>query len=258
MISDAQIDEFERIGAVTIDTPFTTEQLDAASTTFDRLLPPPGEGADRDSFRVSRTNDFFNPQLLLFIEHPFTEAVCQRALRAEQVQFWASAIVKTHGQPGLAPQYWQHVDIKYSMRDLEAEPRRMLCSCLLWLTDVTEDRAPLMYRPGSHRQIAAVMDKHPAHIENPVGVDELPDLPYADPTPLLTRRGQMTVCTTAMIHGASINTGQLARKVIFILFHPRGCDVPANMDMVEQRNRYLRKLHEHFRPGRRHILPPVE
>lgn len=37
----------------------------------------------------------------------------------------------------------------------EATPRRILVSFFVWLQAVTSVRAPLMYRPGSHRLLAA-------------------------------------------------------------------------------------------------------
>jgi ectoine hydroxylase-related dioxygenase (phytanoyl-CoA dioxygenase family) len=131
----------------------------------------------------------------------------------------------------------------------------MICGLLLWLTDVTMDRAPLMYQPGTHRKIAAAMDRDPQYIDNPVGTDRLPELNLPEPRPLLVRQGDVSVLTTSMIHGASSNTGTRDRKVMFINFVPQGVEVRANMDHVEARNAYLSELRRHFRPDRRHILP---
>ena len=111
-----------------------------------------------------------------------------------------------------------------------------------------------MYRPGSHRLIAEDVEKHGAYIQNPVPFRELPELPFADPVPLLAKAGQMTVCTTAMVHGASINIDTLPRKVMFIVFKPAGYTIDANMKSIEVREQYYRKLRNHLREDRLGIL----
>jgi ectoine hydroxylase-related dioxygenase (phytanoyl-CoA dioxygenase family) len=205
-------------------------------------------------YRLQVSNCYFDSRLLNIIQHPFQEEIARSALGAEQVQFCATAAAKTFPEPGSAFSFWEHVDIKYRLSDLDASPRRIICSCLLWLTEVTIDRAPLMYRPGSHRQIAAEMEKDPTYIDNPVELDQLPKLPYSDPIPLLAKKGQMTVCTTATIHGASCNTGQLDRKVLFVTFTPRGVSLRVNMATEEKRRAYHRELKSKLRPERRHIV----
>ncbi len=256
-VAGRDVETFDQAGAVTLDTPFTPAQIQAAAALFERLMPfVPAAPGERARYRWDRTNDFFDPEIMDLIQHPFTEQTAQRFLRAEQVEFFSTAMAITYPEPGKPFSFWEHVDVKYSADDLDAVPRRMLCSLTLWISDVTPDRAPLMHRPGSHRQIAAEMRKNPAYIDDPIrSMDELPRLPYAEAVPLLARAGQMTVCTTALIHGASVNTGTLPRKVLFINFHPKGCPVRANMQQVEARNRYLRELRKHLRPERAHILP---
>ena len=47
MITEQEVQQFSDMGAVTIDTPLTQQQLTAASAVFDRLLPfsePGGSG----------------------------------------------------------------------------------------------------------------------------------------------------------------------------------------------------------------------
>ena len=64
----------------------------------------------------------------------------------------------------------------------------------------------------------------------------------------------MTVCTTAMVHGASINIDTLPRKVMFIVFKPVGYTIDANMKSIEVRERYYRELRNHLREDRLDIL----
>lgn len=255
MLSPSQLNEFIHAGATTIDTPFSSAQLDAAARAADRLFPAAVAGKNMRDYRLQQSNSYFDPELLALIQHPFLENIAKSALTAEAVEFCATAVAKTFPEPGGQFSYWEHVDIKYSLSDLDATPRRMICSCLIWLTDVTPDRAPLMFRPGSHRLIAADMEQHPAYIDNPADIASLPQLPYAKPQPLLARKGQMTVCTTALIHGASNNIGALDRKVMFVTFVPRGCVIRANMASEPRRRAYHKQLRALLAPERRHIVP---
>ena len=83
MITAQQLQQFLDAGAVTIDTPLTPAQIDAASAALDRLLPfrPPREG-ERPRYRESMTDSYYEPALLEIIQHPFFEEVAKRALRA--------------------------------------------------------------------------------------------------------------------------------------------------------------------------------
>ena len=221
-ITAVQLEQFDRLGAVAVDSPFS--------------------GAE----------------LLTLLQHPFLEQVASRVLRADSVEFFTSAILKTYPQQGAEFDFWEHVDIRYHTADLEAVPRRMLCSLWIWLSDVEEDRGPLMYRPGSQRLIAAHMEAHPSQIDKS-GVDQLPDLAYAPSVPLLARAGQVSVFTTATIHGASINTGQTPRRAMAVNFIPKGLEMRPTWSTarnLDGRDRYHRKLKALFPPDRQHILHP--
>lgn len=254
MIGTREIEQFDKLGAVTVDAAIAEDQLNAAADVFDRVLvqEQPANGT-KPLTRVQRDGRLDQP-LLDIIQHPFMEETAKRTLGAADVEFFAHAIVKSYPEPGVPFSFWEHVDIKYSTRDLDGVPKRMICSCLLWLTDVTPDRAPLMFRPGSHRMIAAEVDKDNSYIDNPAPLQALPKLPYADPQPLLARRGQVTVCTTAAIHGASVNTGTKDRKVMFVTFVPKDHEIRANMSAIESRRKYLREMKKLLRPERSHII----
>jgi ectoine hydroxylase-related dioxygenase (phytanoyl-CoA dioxygenase family) len=133
----------------------------------------------------------------------------------------------------------EHVDCGYSPEDLLAVPRRMLVSFLVWFTDVSLDRGPFMYRPGSHRQLAEHYATRPPGTDNYLPASALPSLTYAEPTPVLARAGQISVLTTATVHSASVNTGRLPRRVMFIIFKSKGFDVPFNMSEAKRRTAYL-------------------
>ena len=254
MIGESEIAQFEKVGAVTIDTPFSKARLDRVSRVFDRMLPFESlEDGKPAQYRVGQRY-FLEPELLDLIQDPFLEGVAKKTLRADAVHFFNAFVVTSYPQPGATFSFSEHVDIKYSLSDLDATPKRMLCSCLLWLSDVTEKRVPLMYRPGSHRLIAKDMEKNGTYIQNPVQLRALPDLPFADPVPLIAKAGQMTVCTTAMVHGPSVNIDVLPRKVMFIVFGPAGHHIQANMNAVKIRKQYYRDLRNHLHTDRLGIL----
>jgi ectoine hydroxylase-related dioxygenase (phytanoyl-CoA dioxygenase family) len=248
MITEAQISQFERDGAVTIDGPFSSEQIATTGELIGRL--------DAEKKLGGAADYLTEPVLLEIIQHPFLEEVAQQVLRSPQVEFAAMAARQKQPTPD-APfaQEEEHVDCGYSPEDLLAVPRRMLVSFLVWFTDVTLDRGPFMYRPGSHRQLAEHYATRPPGTDNYLPVSALPPLPYAEPRPIIARAGQISVLTTATVHSASVNTGMLPRRVMFIIFKSKGYDVPFNMSEAERRTAYLRTLHETFRPERRHILP---
>src|SRR5690349_11148806 len=83
MITDQELQQFVDVGAVTIDTPLTGQQIGAAAAAMDRLLPfrAPEEGRP-PRYRVGLTCSFDDAALLDIVQHPFFEDVAQRALRA--------------------------------------------------------------------------------------------------------------------------------------------------------------------------------
>jgi len=129
----------------------------------------------------------------------------------------------------------------------------------LWLSDVTETRAPLMYRPGSHRLLASHWEQAPdpgGRLPRVQGVSmaDLPDLAFKEPQPLLARAGQVTVLTTAMVHGASVNLDRLPRKALIVTFTATGVTVELPPAQQETKDAYEERLALLLRPERRHIL----
>jgi phytanoyl-CoA dioxygenase PhyH len=261
MITALQLQRFIEDGCVTIDTPLTPAQLATASAAFDRLLPQPvpREGQP-PRYRVGMTCSYDDPALVEIIQLPFFEEVAKRALRAEAVHFFQTAIITAYPQPNTPFSFDQHVDIQYCLSDLNATPRRMICSFFLWLTDVNERRAPMMLRPGSHWLIAAERERDPelkTQVPRVAGVSQsgLPALSYADPIPLTARAGQVSVLTTSTIHGASVNVDTEPRKDMVITFNAAGVEIALPPDQSEQKRAYDRELRRRLRPERAHIVP---
>lgn len=249
---------------MTIDTPLTAAQIAVASAALDRLLPFQAlEPGLRPRYRVSRTCDFFDEELLEILQHPFFEEVARRALQADQVRFFQTAIVTAYPEPDTPFRFEQHVDIQYSLSDLTAVPRRMICSYFLWISDVNEHRAPMMYRPGSHWLIARARARDPGLRESipqvaGVSLAQLPALDYAEPIPLVARAGQVSVLTTGMVHGASVNVDTVPRKGMVITFTAAGVEIGLPPDQAAQKREYDRELWRRLRPERRHIVAVPE
>ena len=123
MISAEQLRTFEERGAVTIDTPLTTEEIAAAAAAIDALLPfKPAEPDQAPRFRYGATCNYYEPALLDLIQHPFFEAVAKRVLGADAIRFFQTAIVASYPQPGSEFSYDQHTDIQYSLEDWARHP----------------------------------------------------------------------------------------------------------------------------------------
>jgi len=260
VLTNTQLHDFITHGAVTIDTPLTPGQVAAAGEAFDRLLPfrPPAPG-EKPRYRVGLTCSYFDPELVEVIQHPFFEEVAKQALNADLVRFFQTAIVTAYPVPEAAWSFDQHVDIQYRLSDFDTAPRRMICSFFLWLTDVNERRAPLMFRPGSHLLLAAENERRgagPGEVGcvKPMPLAQLPELPYAEPVPLLARAGQVSVLTTGAVHGASVNVDDRPRKDLVITFIPEGLDVGLPADQLDQKRQYDAALRPLLRPERRHII----
>jgi ectoine hydroxylase len=260
MITDHELRQFVEEGVVTIDTPLTPAQVAAASAALDRLLPPPQPQDGRPPrYRAGMTCSYEDPALLEIIQHPFFEEVAKRALCADAVRFFQTAITTTYPQPDAAFSFDQHVDIQYTLSDLRAAPRRMICSYFLWISDVNERRAPMMVRPGSHWLIAAERERDPELRESVprvagVPLDQLPALDYAEPIPLVARAGQVSVLTTATAHGASVNVDTMPRKVMVITFVAAGVEIALPPDQAEQKRAYDAELRRRLSPERAHIV----
>jgi len=260
VISAAQIARFLQDGAVTVDTPFTVDQIQAAAAAFDRIVPAaPPDAQGQQRFRTSTTCSFFDPELVDLIQHPFLEEVARGVLDAKDVKFLQTAALATYPQPAGPFTFDQHIDLQYTRADLEASPRRIVCTFFLWLSDVTASRAPLMYRAGSHVPLADCWQRQPGlqqHLPRVIGIPlaDLPALEYGDPQPVLARAGQATVLTTAMVHGASVNLDSLARKALVVTFTAGEIKVALPPAQQEAKDAYEAGLVLRLRPERRHIL----
>ena len=272
MFTDAQLEQYENQGAVTIDSPFTTEQLDRAEAAWDRLKQNGGE-------------PYEEPGYVDVIQHPYFEEVAKKLLRANAVHLWWG--LAPHERAPTNPPYtnsrdqWArgcHVDIQATLEDFEATPRRMRAELWLWLNDVPADRGAMRILPGSHRAVMehwnrVLSSKHKAQLPRvhglrPAPVSEnapsfpeyIPDidkLPWIEhqPVPAVARRGQILILCSAGLHSAWQNENTISRKAMGTSWVATGvsCGLPKNQrDAVMS---FFPKLRNKLRPDRVHIVP---
>ena len=273
-ITDQQVEAFDRDGAVTIDTPITSRQLADAVELMDQLLPlakptPAVKVRDRVGKRF-----LLDPAFVRIIENPFFEHTAKRLLHSDAVVVASANITKTLPQPKNPYKIGnEHTDQVLCLSDLTSVPRKMQIHLYIWLADVDDQCAPLVYRPGSHRQLAQHMADYlktdslpwlnsnfinvskdcPTPVITGTGPDQWPDLAHADPIPCVARAGQMTAVNLAMIHSASTNASPTARKRLNIGFRPKGVVVGEMKQRVEARNTYWSQLEKVLSPDRRHL-----
>jgi hypothetical protein len=245
---DEDLRAFDRDGVVTLAGPFTAEAIAAAAAAVAGLMP-----RVVDEQRRVRTNDFHDPALTALVEHPWIERAARLALRAQAIEVVENAIVRVHPTPGADFSFWEHVDARYPLAALEATPRRIGLAVIVWLTDVDAATAPMMVRPGSHRQLGAWWDAHPGPVLRGGTPAELPALGFAEARPLLARAGQVSLCITAALHGGSVATGTRDRRSLHLGVVPAGLDL--GFADTPERRAYFAALRAELRPERAHLVP---
>ena len=271
-ITDEELARYERDGAVTIDTPFTTAELDRAEAAWDRI-------------RQDGTPPYEDPDYVDVMQHPFFEELAKQVLRAQAVHLWWG-LAPHERAPTPAPQddpgtQWAtgcHTDIQATWEDFTATPRRMRAELWFWLNDVPQDRGAMRILPGTHRPImeywsrvltpehkkmlprvhglrpAPVSERAPAFPEH---VPDLTDVPWVEhePIPAVARRGQVLVLCSSGLHSAWQNEDDVPRKAMGTAWIAQGlyCGLPKNQR--EGVMEFFPKLREKLRPDRTHIVP---
>ena len=257
-MTPTQFTEFMEQGVVTIDTPLQPEEIAAASDALERLAPFISPDApDQPRYRTGAS--CFEPALLDIVQHPFFEETAKRALNADAVRLFQTVAIIAYPQPDTPFSFDQHVDIQYCLSDFESTPRRIVCSFFLWLSDVNERRAPMMFRPGSHLLLAKENERRGAgagEVRTVKGamLEQLPALDYAPPIPITARAGQVSVLTTSAVHGGSTNMDDASRKAMIITFAAAGVEIGLPPEQAEQKRDCDRALRPLLRPERRHIV----
>lgn len=271
-MTDEDLVRYEADGAVTIDTPFSTAELDRAEAAWDRLKADGGA-------------PYEDPDYLEVVQHPYFEEVARKVLRAEAVHLWWG--LSPHERAPVAPPYadsreqWAngcHIDIQATLDDFNATPRRMRAELWFWLNDVPAHRGAMRILPGSHRLIMAhwgrvLRPEHKAELPRvhglrpepvpntahayPEYVPDLGDTPWVEcePTPFVARRGQILVLCSAGLHSAWQNEDAVPRKAMGTSWAAAGVRCGLPKPQRDDLMAFFPELRRRLRPDRAHIAP---
>ena len=292
-LSAEQVQQWDESGAVTVDVPGLADDLDlldALQRSMLHHMPWWHDNAGQPLHhpgRVTNTNAWVDdwPQedsqpLCDLVQLPFFEEAAKQLLGAQNVYHCAAALAVGYPEANSPRKevfhantaangvgFDQHIDGMYTLEQWEATPRRALVSFFVWLAEATPLRGPLMYRPGSHRVLAA--RNSATNTDNISRRDEtrmFPDLTeipdsglgpeqFAEAMPAVGGSGSCTLTTTCLVHGASTNLDTKPRFSAHITYAECGF-VKGGYDGVFRFAfpRYWQTLHDRCRPERRHIF----
>lgn len=268
-LNEEQVNRFDIEGAITVDGPFSPEAIEAAAKVMDEMLPyKESRKNDYDATRVTRDitskggklYEYYNPALLEIYQHPFIEEAAKQLLYTEAVTFNGLAMSKTYPLRISKKVSIEHVDSKYRYSEFTARPRRIGVSSMIYLTDVTPDRAPIKIWPGSHIPIGKYYDEHPELIDTTGSWrPDLPDYSFGDPTIILAKAGQITFFVSSILHGASENMDTEARKVIYLSMKPKALkyNIPKRTKSKNDLVNFFKEMSSHLPEDRRHLVPEI-
>ena len=270
-ITESELAQYERDGAVTIDGPLTEAELDVAEAAWDRI-------------KAGDAPPYEDPDYVSVISNPFFEELAKKVLTADSVHLWWG--LSPHERPVWTKPFdtpedqWangSHVDIQATWEDFTATPRRMRAELWFWLNDVPEDRGAMRVLPGSHKPIMEhwsriLTDGHKTELPRVHGIrcepneghpaypEHLPDLtdtPWLEqkPVPYTAKRGQILVLCSGGLHSAWQNEDSVPRKAMGTAWVASGvrCGLPENQrdDLMA----FFPKLREKLATDRKNIVP---
>ena len=288
IITDDQVEAFERDGFVTVGSTWSDGLIEDVSEIVDRQLGlyvdeatqsriPEKQrnlpGQTPKSYRIGLNSPLEAPYIRM-LEDPFLEVLAKRMLHADSVHVASVEPRNSHPEPNAELKINEHTDMTLSLADLASTPRQMALLLFVWLADVDDRCAPLMVRPGSHRRIAEWMGDKPRYMLGPwdrndyINVPDetslpvflpawrgqLPELDYADLVPCVARAGQVTVLNPAIIHSATNNIGQTNRKTVIVTMLPSSGEIGETKVRRTNRLNYVGKLKMLVSPDRSSIL----
>ena len=248
-LSNLDIDTFIKTGAAVVDGIIPKDIIDAAADEMDALYAA-------DSENPTGIRQYLaGPAFEALYQWPGLEDAAKRVLGADDVHLLASATL--HTQPNAESWSYcpesEHVDIQYTLKDWLETPREIIVTFMIFLGDVTPERAPTVARLGSHLQIAE-FNGDEAYQEKPVFYKDLPELDYADITPLCGKKGQIAISSTALVHAGSANATEDPRKVMFVTFSSTHVSPAFNINKSQERLDWLEDLLSRMPVERRHIV----
>ena len=243
------IDTFIKTGAAIVDGIIPKDIIDAASEEMDALY-----AADTENPTGIRQY-LAGPAFERLYQCAALEDAAKRVLGAESVHLLASATLHTlpNAESWSYSPESEHVDIQYTLKDWLETPREIIVTFMIFLGDVSPERAPTVARLGSHLQIAEY-NGDVAYQEKPVFFKDLPDLGYEEITPLCGNKGQIAISSTALVHAGSTNATKDPRKVMFVTFSSTHVSPAFNINKSQERLDWLEDTLSRMPADRQHIV----
>jgi ectoine hydroxylase-related dioxygenase (phytanoyl-CoA dioxygenase family) len=216
-LTEAQRDQFNRLGFVRVEGVFTPDEVAAVAAAIDPLEAV-GERKLREaggtvSIATADVITFTthiarkHPTLKAFAAHPFIKDVCHDLIGDEVRLYWDQSVYKKTGKVQEFP--W-HQDNGYTF----IEPQQYL-TFWLPLVDVDEENGCPWIAPGRH--LAGTLD----HWTTPIGFKCLEDAPDAVAVP--ARAGDAIIFSSLAPHrtGPNLKAGSV-RKAYILQYAPDG------------------------------------
>ena len=100
MLTEAELEQWDRMGAVTVRTPLSEPLLQAARAAMLRQMPRRGAASEEGAptGRATNTNQVTEQEgsLIDVVQHPWFEAVARQCLRAEHAYYNGSALAVSY------------------------------------------------------------------------------------------------------------------------------------------------------------------
>ncbi len=147
MISEADIAEFERAGAICLRGLFSQEWVDRMRTAIERRIEAGPGALSRRQQAFSFTELFMarsDPDFRDFVFNSPAASIAAQLMRSKSVRFYFDQIFNK--EPGLdEPSPWHNDQPFYPIKG------QQVCSVWLALDDITKESSGLQYVAGSHR-----------------------------------------------------------------------------------------------------------
>ena len=155
----------------------------------------------------------------------------------------------------------EHQDFQHLVQELDSNDTVLTLQILL--EDYPLGQGNTYVRPRSHRQVAEWLARTghtPLRRRCGWGEHhELPPIGYDEAVPLTGKQGDVMPVNFALVHTASRNVTDRARKVVFLNFAPRRIDylTTGGPGYKPEREQWRSVLRRCFPPSRRHLVQPA-
>ena len=222
MLTQAQKDEYERVGAIVVPDVLSAEEVAALRQATDGFVEKARGLAAHDAVydledshsaaepRVRRIKSphLHHPAYAALVKHPRIVAVLQD-LWGPDIRFDTAKLNMKSAGFGAAVEWHQDWAFYPHTND-------DLAAVGVMMDDMEPENGPLLVVPGSHR--GPVFDHHAEGRFCGAMDPARRDVDYAAAVPLLGKAGSITVHHVRAVHGSAPNTSDKARRLLLFQF----------------------------------------